>query len=71
MGQVITIAQQKGGAGKTTLAVNLAGGFARAGRTVALMDTDPQGSLSWGLTTPKLTWMCCGRPIAPGGMLLS
>lgn len=44
MGQVITIAQQKGGAGKTTLAVNLAVGFARAGKSVALMDTDPQGS---------------------------
>ncbi|MDK3075528.1 ParA family partition ATPase [Sedimentitalea sp. JM2-8] len=51
MGQVITIAQQKGGAGKTTLAVNLAVGFARAGRTVALMDTDPQGSAGrWFMT---------------------
>lgn len=44
MGHVITIAQQKGGAGKTTLAVNLAIGFMRAGKSVALMDTDPQGS---------------------------
>jgi chromosome partitioning protein len=45
MGQVITIAQQKGGSGKTTLAANLAVAFARAGRSVALIDTDPQGSL--------------------------
>jgi chromosome partitioning protein len=45
MGRVITVAQQKGGSGKTTLAANLAVGFAQAGRLVALVDTDPQGSL--------------------------
>ncbi len=51
MAHVITVAQQKGGAGKTTLAVNLAVGFARAGKTVALMDTDPQGSAGrWFMT---------------------
>ncbi len=51
MGYVITIAQQKGGAGKTTLAVNLAVGCLRAGLRVALMDTDPQGSAGrWFMT---------------------
>ncbi|MEZ5911789.1 MAG: ParA family partition ATPase [Paracoccaceae bacterium] len=43
--QVITIAQQKGGSGKTTLAVHLALALAETGHSVALLDTDPQGSL--------------------------
>ena len=45
MGHVITVAQQKGGSGKTTVAANLAVAFARAGKSVAILDTDPQGSL--------------------------
>lgn len=44
-GSVITIAQQKGGAGKTTLAVQLGVAWAVAGKRVALLDIDPQGSL--------------------------
>ncbi len=45
-GTVITIAQQKGGAGKTTLAAHLAIAWAGQGRNVALIDIDPQGSLA-------------------------
>lgn len=44
-GHIITVAQQKGGSGKTTVAVNLATAFLVAGKSVALIDTDPQGSL--------------------------
>lgn len=51
MGKVVTVAQQKGGSGKTTLAVNLAVEFRQRGLRVALLDTDPQGSLGrWFLS---------------------
>lgn len=45
MALTLTIAQQKGGSGKTTLAVNIAVALGRAGHRVAVLDTDPQGSL--------------------------
>lgn len=47
--QTIVFAAQKGGCGKTTLALHLAVEYAQAGRTVALLDTDPQQSAAmWG-----------------------
>ncbi len=50
-GHVITVAQQKGGSGKTTVSANLAIGFLRQGKSVALIDIDPQGSLGrWFMT---------------------
>lgn len=55
MARIITIAQHKGGAGKTTLAVNLAIAFARDGNRIAILGTDPQGSLGhWFMTRHAL-----------------
>jgi len=44
--KVITIAQQKGGAGKTTVAIHLAVALSQRGKRVAIVDIDPQGSLT-------------------------
>ena len=44
--KVITIAQQKGGAGKTTVAAHLAVAWSQRGKRVAIIDIDPQGSLT-------------------------
>lgn len=55
MAHVVTVAQQKGGSGKTTLAANLAVAMARSGRDVAILDTDPQGSLGrWFMTRREM-----------------
>ena len=44
----IAIISQKGGAGKTTVALHLAVSSTRAGRNTAIIDLDPQASASWG-----------------------
>lgn len=44
--RIVTVAQQKGGAGKTTVAAHLAVAWAESGKSVAVVDIDPQASLS-------------------------
>lgn len=67
MGKIIAVANQKGGVGKTTTAVNLAAALGDQGQRVLLADTDPQGNTTSGVGVDRRSCALSAYEVMVGG----